>query len=90
MTCAENLAAFVCRSGYEDLSDTAREQLKVRILDSLGCALGALDGEPVQILRWNIDEFGSPRQVHTDWRRHNGAGFSSLLQWRAGTVPRFQ
>ena len=41
MTCAENLAAFVCRSGYEDLSDTAREQLKVRILDSLGCALGA-------------------------------------------------
>ncbi|MFN7995425.1 MAG: MmgE/PrpD family protein [Bryobacteraceae bacterium] len=57
MTCAENLAAFVCRSSYEDLSDTAREQLKFRILDSLGCALGALDGEPVQILRRNIDEF---------------------------------
>lgn len=57
MTCAEKLAAFVCRSVYEDLSDTSREQLKIRILDSLGCALGALEGEPVQILRRQIDEF---------------------------------
>jgi 2-methylcitrate dehydratase PrpD len=36
MSCVENLAAFVCRSAYEDLSETTREQLKVRILDSLG------------------------------------------------------
>lgn len=34
MSCVENLAAFVCRSAYEDLSETAREQLKIRILDS--------------------------------------------------------
>ena len=57
MTCAENLATFVCRSAYEDLSDTAREQLKIRLLDSVGCALGALEGEPVQILRRQISEF---------------------------------
>ena len=57
MTCAEKLAAFVCRSSYEDLSETVLEQLKIRILDSLGCALGALDGEPVQILRRQIHEF---------------------------------
>lgn len=57
MTCAEKLATFICRSVYEDLSDTAQEQLKIRILDSLGCALGALDGEPVQILRRQLDEF---------------------------------
>ena len=57
MTCAEKLAAFICRSAYEDLSETAREQLKIRILDSLGCALGALAGEPVQILRRQIAEF---------------------------------
>ena len=56
MTCAENLAAFVHRSAYEDLSETAREQLKIRVLDSLGCALGALEGEPVQILQRQIDE----------------------------------
>ena len=57
MTCAEKLATFVCRSAYEDLSDTAREQLKIRLLDSVGCALGALEGEPVQILRRQISEF---------------------------------
>jgi hypothetical protein len=41
MTCAERLATFICRSGYEDLPDPAREQLKIRILDSRGCAVGA-------------------------------------------------
>jgi 2-methylcitrate dehydratase len=54
---AENLAAFVCRTGFEDLSETAREQLKIRVLDSLGCAVGALEGEPVRILRRQIGEF---------------------------------
>jgi 2-methylcitrate dehydratase len=59
LSCVENLAAFVCRSGYEDLSESAREQLKIRVLDSLGCAVGALEGEPVQILRRHIGEFES-------------------------------
>jgi 2-methylcitrate dehydratase len=57
MTCARNLAAFVCRSAYEDLSETAREQLKIRILDSLGCAVGAVEGEPVRIIRQYLTEF---------------------------------
>lgn len=56
MSCVENLAAFVCRAAYEDLSDTARQQLKNRVLDALGCAVGALEGEPVQIIRKYIDE----------------------------------
>ncbi len=62
MSCAENLAAFVCRAAYEDLSDTAREQLKIRILDAVGCALGALESEPVQVLRRQIGEFDSKGQ----------------------------
>jgi len=57
MSCVEDLAAFVCRSAYEDLSETAREQLKIRVLDSLGCAAGAFEGEPVQIVRRQIGEF---------------------------------
>jgi 2-methylcitrate dehydratase len=57
MSCVENLSAFVCHAAYEDISDTAREQLKIRILDSLGCALGAVDGDPVQIVRQQIREF---------------------------------
>ena len=59
MSCVENLAAFVCRSAYEDLSEATREQLKIRILDSLGCAIGACEGLPVQIIRQYLAEFGS-------------------------------
>ena len=59
MSCVENLAAFVCHAVYEDISETAREQLKVRVLDSLGCAVGAFEGEPVQIVRQQIREFES-------------------------------
>jgi 2-methylcitrate dehydratase len=59
MSCVENLAAFVCRSAYEDLSVATREQLKIRILDSLACAVGACEGLPVQIIRQYLAEFGS-------------------------------
>jgi 2-methylcitrate dehydratase len=58
MTQAERLAAFVGRAAYEDLSEEARRELKSRVLDSLGCAIGALDGEPVGLLRDQVDDFG--------------------------------
>jgi len=48
-TRVERLARFVCRSRWEDISEPAREQLKLRVLDSLGVAFGALDGEPVAL-----------------------------------------
>lgn len=57
MSCVENLAAFICRTAYEDVSDTAREQLKIRVLDALGCAAGALQGEPTHLIHKYIDEF---------------------------------
>ncbi|MGZ8472916.1 MAG: MmgE/PrpD family protein [Candidatus Deferrimicrobiaceae bacterium] len=55
---SEELAAFVERAGWEDLSPAAREALKIRVLDSLGCAFGALSGEPVRMIRRDIEEFG--------------------------------
>jgi len=58
MTHAEQLAAFVVRASYDDLSEAARQQLKIRVLDSLGCAIGALDGEPIHMVRAQVDEFG--------------------------------
>lgn len=58
MTVAEDLATFVVQASYEDLSEIARQQLKLRILDSLGCAIGALAGEPIQLLRQHIEDFG--------------------------------
>ena len=58
MTQVEQLAAFVVRMTYENLSEEARHQLKIRILDALGCAFGALEGPPVQMVRAQLEDFG--------------------------------
>jgi 2-methylcitrate dehydratase len=57
-TLAEELAAFVASKKYEDISMEARQQLKNHTLDAIGCALGALNGPPVQALHAQLDEFG--------------------------------
>ena len=59
MTIAERLAGFAARASYDDLSEEAREQLRIRVLDSLACAIGALGGKPVQVVRAQVEEFGS-------------------------------
>ncbi|MGH9738804.1 MAG: MmgE/PrpD family protein [Candidatus Acidiferrales bacterium] len=56
MTCAEALAGFVTRKCFDDLSDRGCSQLKIRILDSLGCAVAAMNGEPIKMLREQILE----------------------------------
>jgi 2-methylcitrate dehydratase len=58
MTLAEDLAAFVVRASYDDLSETARLQLGIRVLDSLSCAIGALEGHPIMLLRNHLEDFG--------------------------------
>ena len=58
MTHVERLAAFVAHASYDRLSAAARQQLKIRVLDSLGCAIGALDGEPIRMILAQIEEFG--------------------------------
>jgi 2-methylcitrate dehydratase len=58
MTQVEQIAAFVTRASYEDLSKRARQQLKIRVLDALGCAIGALDYDPVKMIRAQTDDFG--------------------------------
>ncbi len=57
MTCAEELARFVVRSTYEDLSQNTVNELKIRILDALGCAIGAMKSQPVKSLREIASEF---------------------------------
>ena len=57
MTEVERLAEFAMHASYENLSETARTQLKIHILDAVGCAIGALEGEPVRLLRQYVDEF---------------------------------
>ena len=59
MTQVEKLAEFVAGVSYEDLPETAVRALKIRVLDALGCAIGALGGEPVRLVREQIEEFGA-------------------------------
>jgi 2-methylcitrate dehydratase len=58
MSLARELGSFVYRTTYDDLSDGIRAQLKIRILDSLGCAIGAIGGEPTKMVRQHIEELG--------------------------------
>jgi 2-methylcitrate dehydratase len=62
MTQVEQLAAFIVKSSYDDLSATARQELKVRILDAIGCAIGALNGEPIRLIRMQLEDFGGAEQ----------------------------
>ena len=57
MTYAEHLAEFVSSASFDDLSDAARIQLEIRVLDSLGCAIGAMGSEPTGFIRNQLDEF---------------------------------
>ncbi len=62
MTQAEQLAAFAVKASYDEFSQAARDQLKIRVLDGLGCAIGAIEGEPIQLLGKQVEEFGGAGQ----------------------------
>ena len=57
-TLSERLGTFSELARWEELSPEAEEALKIRTLDALGCAFGALASEPARILRKEIDAFG--------------------------------
>jgi 2-methylcitrate dehydratase len=54
----EEMAGFVARAADADLSEAGRSALKIRVLDSLGCALGGLAGGPVGAVRAHVEELG--------------------------------
>jgi 2-methylcitrate dehydratase len=56
-----HLAQFVARASLADLSQAAIRELKLRILDSIGCALGAIGAEPMGMLREQLADFGGNR-----------------------------
>jgi 2-methylcitrate dehydratase len=62
VTIAEQLAGFVERASFQALSPAAIDQLKIRVLDALGCAIGASGGEPIRLILAHLDEFGGSDQ----------------------------
>ncbi len=59
---AEQLASFIVEKSYSDISEPARQDLKIRVLDSVGCAIGALGEEPVRIVKAQLEDFGGSEQ----------------------------
>lgn len=57
MTIVQRLAAFIDRATYSDLSQRAVEELKIRIIDSLGVAIGAIPSEVVRKVRAHVEDF---------------------------------
>lgn len=58
MTNVEKMANWLVRLQFEDLSSQARDQLKLRVADALGCAIAAQNGAPVKSIREQIVDFG--------------------------------
>jgi len=51
MNLAESLAEYSNSLSYRNIPDPIVHETKKRIIDSLGCAIGAFDAQPVQIAR---------------------------------------
>jgi 2-methylcitrate dehydratase len=52
------LGRFVASADAATMTQDARDELRKRILDSIGVAVGALDGEPIGYIRAHLDDFG--------------------------------
>jgi 2-methylcitrate dehydratase len=55
----DKMAEFVVRADQSDLSGQVLPTLKRNVLDSIACALGALDGELIPAVRAHAEQFSS-------------------------------
>jgi 2-methylcitrate dehydratase len=60
-TKVQELAEFVVRATFEAIPEAALRELKIRMLDSLGCAIGALRAEPIGMIRAYLRDMGGRR-----------------------------
>src|SRR5437773_9863089 len=61
-TLAHRLAEYACALRFEDLSKDVVHEVKRRVIDSLGCALGAWNEEPCVIARKVASDFSARRE----------------------------
>src|SRR5205085_12389137 len=75
-TLAHQLADYACALRFEDLSKDVVHEVKRRVIDSLGCALGAWNEEPCAIARKVASDFsakqgstiiGTKHKAPPDW-----------------------
>jgi 2-methylcitrate dehydratase len=58
-TLAHQLSAYACSLQFEDLSKEVVHEVKRRVIDSIGCALGAWNEEPCVIARKVASDFSA-------------------------------
>jgi 2-methylcitrate dehydratase len=58
MAMVDELASFVVSAEYNQLSEVARIQAKIRVLDALGCAIAAMNADSVRMIAAQNAEFG--------------------------------
>jgi 2-methylcitrate dehydratase len=58
VTEVQDLARFAVHASWDDLSSEAKQTLKIRVLDAVACALGALERPTVRAVRDFVDELG--------------------------------
>ncbi|TFJ94227.1 MmgE/PrpD family protein [Lentibacillus salicampi] len=63
ITMVEQLADWAHNADWAQLSDKAKDALKGRVLDSIGVAIGALNGEPVKNIRRMTEDLGGQELV---------------------------
>ena len=51
------IASFVARASYDDLSKDAKAAMKRTVLDTVACAIAALGGDPARMLREQFREY---------------------------------
>src|SRR5438270_12889805 len=75
-TLAHRLAEYACSLNVEDRSGAVVHEVKRRVIDSLGCALGAWNQEPCAIARNVASDFsakagstiiGTTHKAPSDW-----------------------
>lgn len=85
-TVLEDMGAWVAATRYEDLPAATVKKVKNVILDTVGCALGAVNGPPVRAAREVIRARGSNPQatvMGTGWKTAcDEAAFLNALQIR--------
>ncbi|HEY2384110.1 MAG TPA: MmgE/PrpD family protein [Terriglobia bacterium] len=61
MTQVEQLADFITHVTFKDISGFAVRELKIRILDAAGCAIGAMGHQLMRSVRYQVEDFGGGR-----------------------------
>ncbi|WP_276302422.1 MmgE/PrpD family protein [Halorussus lipolyticus] len=75
MTTTADIADFALGLDFSDLSDDTVDELKKRVLDSIGIAVSAMDEEPVGVVGDTVAEFGG--EGCTLWGGAGGAETAS-------------